>query len=89
MSLIIGTRGSALALWQAHAVQGMLQSRYPELDVRIEIIHTTGDAILDKPLSNIGDKGLFTKELEVALLDGRIHLAVHSLKDLPTKLPDG
>lgn len=89
MPFIIGTRGSALALWQAHAVQGMLQSRYPELDVRLEIIHTTGDKILDTPLSNIGDKGLFTKELEVALMDGRIHLAVHSLKDLPTKLPDG
>jgi len=89
MPLIIGTRGSALALWQAHAVQGMLQSRYPELDTQIEIIHTTGDQILDKPLSNIGDKGLFTKELEIALMDGRIHLAVHSLKDLPTQLPDG
>lgn len=89
MPFIIGTRGSALALWQAHAVQGMLQSRYPELDVQLEIIHTTGDKILDTPLSNIGDKGLFTKELEVALMDGRIHLAVHSLKDLPTRLPDG
>ncbi|MCC7438426.1 MAG: hydroxymethylbilane synthase [Armatimonadetes bacterium] len=89
MPIIIGTRGSALALWQAHAVQAMLQSRYPELDVRLEIIHTTGDKILDTPLSNIGDKGLFTKELEVALMDGRIHLAVHSLKDLPTVLPDG
>ncbi|MBL7986918.1 MAG: hydroxymethylbilane synthase [Chlorobi bacterium] len=89
MPCIIGTRGSALALWQAHAVQEMLQSRYPELQVQIEIIHTTGDIILDRPLSNIGDKGLFTKELEVALMEGRIHLAVHSLKDLPTQLPAG
>lgn len=87
--IIIGTRGSALALWQARAVESTLQSKYPDLRVRLEIINTTGDRILDTALSAIGDKGLFTKELESALFDRRADIAVHSLKDVQTQLPDG
>jgi len=87
-SLVIGSRGSKLALWQAEHVQSQLQTIDPNLTVRIEIIKTTGDVKTD-PLTVIGGKGVFTKELEDALLDGRIDLAVHSLKDLPTILPDG
>ena len=86
--LIIGSRGSKLALWQAEQARARLQSLNPQLDVHIEIIKTTGD-VKNDPLSLIGGKGVFTKELEDALLDGRIDLAVHSLKDLPTILPDG
>ena len=86
-SLIIGSRGSKLALWQAEAAKLQLQQINPNLTVRIEIIKTTGDASRD-PLSIIGGKGVFTKELEEALLSGRIDIAVHSLKDLPTMLPD-
>ena len=86
-SLVIGSRGSKLALWQAEQAKARLLALYPEIDVRIEIIKTTGDVKTD-PLSVIGGKGVFTKELEDALLDGRIDLAVHSLKDLPTLLPD-
>jgi len=86
-SLVIGSRGSRLALWQAEHVQSQLQATDPNLTVRIEIIKTTGDVKTD-PLTVIGGKGVFTKELEDALLDGRIDLAVHSLKDLPTILPD-
>lgn len=85
----IGTRGSQLALWQAHWVRDRLAALFPALPCTIEIIKTTGDRILDAPLSQIGDKGLFTREIERALLDGGIDLAVHSLKDLPTTLPDG
>lgn len=87
-SLIIGSRGSKLALTQAQQAQAQLQQLNPEFDIRIEVIKTTGDVKSD-PLSVIGGKGVFTKELEEALLDGRIDLAVHSLKDLPTILPDG
>jgi hydroxymethylbilane synthase len=83
----IGTRASKLALWQAHFIQGKIEAAGRPTEI-IEIT-TTGDHILDVPLSQIGDKALFTKELDVALLDGRIDLAVHSLKDLPTKLPEG
>ena len=86
--LIIGSRGSKLALWQAEQARERLRDLNPQLDVHIEIIKTTGDVKTD-PLSVIGGKGVFTKELEDALLDGRIDLAVHSLKDLPTILPDG
>src|ERR1043165_9286590 len=82
--LVIGSRGSKLALWQAEQARHAL---LPQLDVRIEVIKTTGDVKSD-PLSVIGGKGVFTKELEDALLDRRIDLAVHSLKDLPTILPD-
>lgn len=87
--LTIGTRGSALALWQTNWVKAELQNFFPGLTVEIEIIKTTGDKILDSPLSKIGDKGLFTKELETALLERRVDLAVHSLKDVPTKVPEG
>ncbi|NUM54180.1 MAG: hydroxymethylbilane synthase [Candidatus Hydrogenedentes bacterium] len=87
--LVIGSRGSNLALTQSKAVGEMLRAAIPGLEVAIEIIHTQGDKILDAPLSQIGGKGLFTRELEIALMDGRIDLAVHSLKDLPTELPDG
>ena len=86
--LVIGSRGSKLALWQAEQAKARLYALYPEVDVSIEIIKTTGDVKTD-PLSVIGGKGVFTKELEDALLDRRIDLAVHSLKDLPTVLPDG
>ena len=86
--LVIGSRGSKLALWQAEQAKARLLALHPEIEVRIEIIKTTGDVKTD-PLSVIGGKGVFTKELEDALLDGRIDLAVHSLKDLPTVLPDG
>jgi len=85
----IGSRGSELALWQARWVQRALMRYHPRLEVIIEIIKTKGDKILDSPLSQIGDKGLFTKEIESALLAGEIDLAVHSLKDLPTGLPEG
>jgi hydroxymethylbilane synthase len=86
-TLVIGSRGSKLALWQAEQARERLQALNPEFEVRIEIIKTTGDVKSD-PLSVIGGKGVFTKELEDALLDGRIDIAVHSLKDLPTILPD-
>lgn len=88
-TLTLGTRGSQLALWQTEWVKGELTKAFPSLDIRVEVIKTTGDKILDSPLAKIGDKGLFTREIEQALLDGRIDLAVHSLKDLPTELPDG
>jgi hydroxymethylbilane synthase len=86
-SLTIGSRGSQLALWQARHIEARLQSL--GIATRLEIIKTTGDKITDVPLAQVGGKGLFTKEIEEALLDGRIDLAVHSLKDLPTVLPDG
>ncbi|MFL6210710.1 MAG: hydroxymethylbilane synthase [Pyrinomonadaceae bacterium] len=86
---IIGSRGSKLALWQAEWVQAALRTLKPDADVRIEIIKTSGDVQLNVPLSVIGGKGVFTKELEEALLADRIDIAVHSLKDLPTILPDG
>ncbi|MBN1765741.1 MAG: hydroxymethylbilane synthase [Sedimentisphaerales bacterium] len=87
--LVIGTRGSELALWQANWVKSALERVYPEMAVELRIIKTTGDKILDTALSRIGGKGLFTKEIEQQLLAGTIDLAVHSLKDLPTLLPDG
>jgi hydroxymethylbilane synthase len=86
---IIGSRGSELALWQAHYVHDLLRKHHPHLEVEIEIIHTTGDKILDTPLAIIGGKGVFTKEIEEALLERKIDIAVHSLKDLPTELPRG
>jgi hydroxymethylbilane synthase len=85
--LVIASRGSQLALWQARWVAEQLSAAGQEC--RIEIIKTTGDKITDVPLAKVGTKGLFTKEIEEALLDGRAHLAVHSLKDLPTELPEG
>jgi hydroxymethylbilane synthase len=85
--LVIASRGSQLALWQARWVAAELTARGHQC--RIEIIKTTGDKITDVPLAKVGTKGLFTKEIEEALLDGRADLAVHSLKDLPTELPEG
>jgi hydroxymethylbilane synthase len=84
----IGSRGSALALWQAEHIKARLIEEHA-VEVEIQIIHTTGDRITDVPLSKIGDKGLFTKELDNALLDGRVDLAVHSLKDVPTRVEPG
>src|SRR4051812_40076114 len=83
-SLRIGSRGSQLALWQANHVAGLFRARGHE--VSIEIIKTTGDKITEVALSEVGTKGMFTKEIEEALLEKRIDLAVHSLKDLPTEL---
>src|SRR5215831_585294 len=85
--LVIASRGSQLALWQARWVEAQLTARGHTC--RIDVIKTTGDKITDVPLAKVGTKGLFTKEIEEALLDGRADLAVHSLKDLPTELPDG
>jgi len=85
--LVIASRGSQLALWQARWVEAQL--RAAGYACRIEIVKTTGDKITDVPLAKVGTKGLFTKEIEEALLDGRADLAVHSLKDLPTELPAG
>ena len=87
----IGTRGSPLALAQAHETRSRLMAATgrPECDFAIVVIKTSGDMILDRPLSEVGGKGLFTKEIETALLDGSIDLAVHSSKDMPTQLPDG
>ncbi|MBA3439720.1 MAG: hydroxymethylbilane synthase, partial [Pyrinomonadaceae bacterium] len=86
--LIIGSRGSRLALWQAEWVQQKLVAFHPHLMVHIEVIKTTGDRLKTAPLAIIGGRGVFTKELEEALLDERIDIAVHSLKDLPTTLPE-
>src|SRR3984885_543253 len=90
--LRIGSRGSQLALWQANHISALLRARGYEVEV--EIIHTTGDKITDVPLAQVGakgglGKGIFTKEIEDALAAGRVDLAVHSLKDLPTELPSG
>ena len=87
--LKLGTRGSALALWQATWTKSELEKHWPGLNVELIPIKTTGDKILDVPLANIGGKGLFTKEIDEALLDGRIDIAVHSLKDVPFQLPEG
>ena len=85
--LRIGSRGSQLALWQANHISGLLRQRGHQ--VEIEIVKTTGDKITDVALANVGTKGMFTKEIEEALADGRVDLAVHSLKDLPTSVPPG
>jgi len=85
----IGTRGSRLALVQSEQVRDILRARYPDVAFELVVIKTTGDKILDAPLSKIGDKGLFTKEIEKELLDGSVDLAVHSMKDMPTELPKG
>ena len=87
--LRIGTRGSALALWQAEWVKSQLLGGQQELIVELVVIKTTGDKILDVPLAMVGGKGLFVKEIEEALLDGRADLAVHSVKDMPAELPEG
>ena len=87
--LVIGTRASKLALWQANHIAACLREHYPDVVIELKNMVTTGDKILDVPLAKIGGKGLFTKELEVAMLSGEIDLAVHSLKDMPTQLPAG
>ena len=85
----IGTRASRLALWQAEFVAAQLKKFFPILEIELVKVHTTGDKILDAPLAKIGGKGLFTKELELQMAAGAIDLAVHSLKDVPTELPEG
>src|SRR5690606_24795683 len=87
--LVIASRESALALWQARHIQARLQQLYPATAVEILGMTTTGDQMLDSPLSRIGGKGPFVKELEQALADGRADLAVHSMKDVPMHLPEG
>jgi len=87
--LVIGTRGSKLALYQANLVKSKLEAAYPNLEIDINIIKTKGDKILDIALSKIGDKGFFTKEIQDALYYKEVDIAVHSLKDLPTELPKG
>jgi hydroxymethylbilane synthase len=88
-SLVLGTRGSRLAVWQAEWVQARLRESAPDVTVTLRRIKTSGDKILDVPLATIGGKGLFVKEIEDALLQGDIDLAVHSMKDVPTVLPGG
>lgn len=88
-ALRVGTRGSELALTQTRGVVATLKQRLPEIEIKIQVIKTTGDVVTDVPLSQVGDRGLFIKELENALLDGVVDFAVHSMKDLPTTLPDG
>jgi len=87
--LRIGTRGSALALWQAEWVKSQILARHDGFVIELVVIKTTGDKILDVPLAKVGGKGLFVKEIEEALLDGRADLAVHSVKDMPAELPEG
>ncbi len=87
--LVIATRGSQLAMWQAEYVKAELQKRFPDMPIEFNVVTATGDKILDKPLALIGGKGLFTKEIEEVMLAGEAHLAVHSLKDVPTELPEG
>ena len=89
MDLIIATRESPLALWQAEHVQARLQAAHPDLQIGLLPMTTEGDQKLEGPLYTSGGKGLFVKELEKALLDGRAHLAVHSLKDVPVHFPEG
>jgi len=88
-SVRIASRGSELALWQAHAVEEAIRLAAPGTRVEIRVVRTTGDHVQDVPLAKIGDKGLFTRELDAALLAGEADLAVHSLKDVPTRVPDG
>ena len=85
----IGTRGSKLALWQANWVKSNLEKKIPSTPIELVLIKTQGDKILDVPLAKVGGKGLFVKEIEQALLDGRIDIAVHSMKDMPADIPDG
>lgn len=87
--LTIATRGSKLALWQSHYIKSVIEEARPDIEVELNIIVTTGDKILDVPLAKIGGKGLFLKEIEEAMLAGEAQLAVHSLKDVPTIMPQG
>lgn len=86
--VVLGTRGSPLALWQSHHVADRLQRLHPGLEVELLIIRTEGDRVTDRPFGDMPGRGFFVKEIEDALLEGRIDLAVHSLKDLPTEQPD-
>ena len=88
-TITLGTRGSALARWQTDYVGQLLRDTWPKLDVRVEVVSTQGDRVLDTPLPLLGGKGVFTAELEAALHSGKIDCAVHSLKDLPTESPTG
>ena len=88
-AVTIGTRGSKLALWQAHWAREQLEKQHAGLQVRLEIIKTRGDKILDVPLAKVGGKGLFVKEIEQALLEKRVDVAVHSMKDMPAEIPHG
>jgi hydroxymethylbilane synthase len=87
--IVIGTRGSQLALWQANHIKTAIQNSFSGFTVELSIIKTKGDIILDVPLAKVGGKGLFVKEIEEALLDGRIDVAVHSMKDMPSEIPVG
>ncbi len=87
--LVIATRGSKLALWQSEHIKSLLENRYEDLKVELNILKTKGDKVLDTPLAKIGGKGLFTKELEESMLKGESHIAVHSLKDVPVEFPKG
>lgn len=87
--LVVGTRGSKLALWQTDHVIQRIRELMPDLECRVEVIKTTGDRVQDVPLAKIGDKGLFVKEIELALLRGEIDFAVHSAKDLPSEMDSG
>lgn len=87
--LVIATRRSKLALWQSEFVKSELEKHYPNMEIVLQEFVTKGDKILDVPLAKIGGKGLFTKELEIAMLEGEAHLAVHSLKDVPTQFEEG
>jgi hydroxymethylbilane synthase len=89
VKLVIATRGSKLALWQANHVKSLIEAEHPGVRAELLKIKTTGDKIQDAPLAKIGGKALFVKEIEEAMLDGRAHLAVHSMKDVPTELPAG
>ncbi|NOX35885.1 MAG: hydroxymethylbilane synthase [Deltaproteobacteria bacterium] len=88
-NICIGTRGSKLALWQADFIKSRIENIFPDCDVRLKIIKTTGDRITDRPLAMVGGKGLFVKEIENALLNQEIDIAVHSMKDMPGELPEG
>ena len=88
-TLKIGTRGSKLALWQANWVKSALEVKHPSLSIKLVTIKTTGDKILDVPLAKVGGKGLFVKEIEDALLNEKIDIAVHSMKDMPAEIPKG
>ena len=89
LSFKIATRGSKLAIWQARWIQKMILEKHPEISVELMILKTSGDRIIDKPLSKIGGKGLFLKELEQALIEGKADIAVHSMKDVTSSLPEG
>lgn len=87
MHLVVGTRASALALWQTETMVNALRAAHPTLEVEIHQMQALGDRVTDRPLAQIGERGLFTRDFEEALRDGRIDMAVHSLKDLPSRLP--